>query len=475
METLLFTAPYAALQRDTVPVWLLRESEVTAWREGLSEWQRRWVQAQEFAGERHRLLSLPATDGSVAGLAYGLGRLERWREFSLWHTAGLADKLPLGCYRFEFDPGLNSALEKPFVLEQAALGYLLGSYRMNRYRRDDKPIGARLGVADEVDVLKVLRHAEACTLARDLVNLPANDLGPEELAAAVVSVARRFGAEVTQLVGDELLTHGYPLIHAVGRASVRPPRLLDLRWGDPSHPRVTLVGKGVCFDSGGLDIKPASGMLLMKKDMGGAAIALGVAQALMARAAPVRLRLLIPAVENAVSGAAFRPGDVLASRKGLRVEIGNTDAEGRLVLADALTEADSEAPELLLDFATLTGAARVALGPELPALFTDDESLRDRFVACGRALCDPVWPLPMWSSYDDELGSRIADLNNVSPSSFAGAIFGALFLRRFVTPGRRWAHFDVYAWNSRERPGRPVGAEAQVLRLADAVIAQLWG
>jgi leucyl aminopeptidase len=271
------------------------------------------------------------------------------------------------------------------------------------------------------------------------------------------------------------LRDNYPLIHAVGRASQQAPRLIDISWGDPSHPRVTLVGKGVCFDSGGLDIKPSAGMLLMKKDMGGAAVALATAQCLMRRNAPVRLRVLVPAVENSISASAYRPGDVLRSRRGLTVEIGNTDAEGRLVLADALTEADSESPALLLDFATLTGAARVALGPELPALFTTDDALAGQLQGCGERECDPVWRMPLWDSYDEELGSRVADLGNVAPGAFAGAVFGALFLRRFIGKARSWAHFDLYAWNGRERPGRPVGAEAQCVRLVDRFIDERFG
>jgi leucyl aminopeptidase len=288
-------------------------------------------------------------------------------------------------------------------------------------------------------------------------------------------LAEEFGAQFRCLEGDQLLEHNYPLIHAVGRASSRAPRLIDLRWGDPGRPLVTLVGKGVCFDSGGLDIKPSSGMALMKKDMGGAAIALGVARSLMARRAPVRLRVLVPAVENSVGGEAYRPGDILRSRRGLTVEIGNTDAEGRLVLADALTDADAERPALLLDFATLTGAARVALGPELPAVFSNDPALVEAIRRCGDIEADPVWPMPLWDPYDEELSSRIADINNVASSGFAGAIFGGLFLRRFVTASPSWAHFDLYAWNARERPGRPVGAEAQCLRLVDRLIAERFG
>jgi leucyl aminopeptidase len=329
------------------------------------------------------------------------------------------------------------------------------------------PVGA--------DVVAAEREARACAEARDLINRPANSLGPAELAEVVRAVAAAHGADCRVLVGEELLAANYPMVHAVGRAASREPRLIDLRWGDERHPKVTLVGKGVCFDSGGLDIKPSAGMALMKKDMGGAAVALGLAGLLMARRAPVRLRLLIPAVENAIGGDAYRPGDVLRSRLGLSVEVNNTDAEGRLVLADALTEACSESPTLLLDFATLTGAARTALGPDLPAAFSNDAALLAAAHRCGDAVHDPVWPMPLWDGYDDELASRNADLSNVAPSAFAGAIFGALFLRRFVTAGTPWAHFDLYAWNPRERPGRPVGGEAHCLRMAHRLIRERVG
>jgi leucyl aminopeptidase len=315
--------------------------------------------------------------------------------------------------------------------------------------------------------------AAANALARDLINTPANDLGPEELAAAATQLARRFGARCRVVAGEEL--RSYPLVQTVGAGSPRAPRLIDLRWGNPDSPRVTLVGKGVCFDTGGLDLKPSAGMLLMKKDMGGAACALGLAQMLMQLGAPIALRVLIPAVENSIDGAAYRPGDILRSRRGLSVEIGNTDAEGRLVLADALADADGERPDLLVDLATLTGAARVALGPELPAAFSPDESLLAALRVHGEEEADPVWPLPLWSGYEDELSSKVADLSNVSAAPFAGSIIGALFLKRFVTATRAWLHVDLYAWNPKERPGRPVGAEAQCVRSVYRLIRARYG
>jgi leucyl aminopeptidase len=289
-------------------------------------------------------------------------------------------------------------------------------------------------------------------------------MGPAELAKAAADVAQRFGAEIKVVIGQELKARNYPLIHAVGQGSPREPRLIDLRWGKPGAQRVTIVGKGVCFDTGGLDIKPSSGMLLMKKDMGGAACALALAQLLMQANAPIQLRLLIPAVENSVDGHSYRPGDVIPSRKGITVEIGNTDAEGRLVLADALADADAEKPDLLIDLATLTGAARVALGPELPAAFSTDAALLNALRETGDEEADPVWPMPLWAGYDDELASKVADVGNVSVSPFAGAPIAALFLKRFVTLTPRWLHIDLFAWNAKERPGRPVGAEAQCVR-----------
>jgi len=329
-----------------------------------------------------------------------------------------------------------------------------------------------------VNQADVLAAAESLTLARDWINTPAADFGPEELAAAAQQLAQRHGATYRQWVGDELLAANFPAIPAVGRASATLPRLVELTWapmGGRDLPLLTLVGKGVCFDSGGLDIKPSSGMALMKKDMGGAAVTLALANLLMHSKLKARLRVLVPAVENAISGNAYRPGDVLATRKGLSVEVGNTDAEGRLVLCDALALADADRPDLIMDFATLTGAARVALGPELPALFGSDEQIVADLARAAAAEHDPLWPMPLWAGYDDELGSKIADLNNVAASGFAGAIFGALFLKRFVTDTPNWVHIDLYAWNPKERPGRGVGAEAQAVRGVHRYLVQRYG
>ncbi len=329
------------------------------------------------------------------------------------------------------------------------------------------PTGANAG--------RVKRLAEATFLVRDLVNLPANDLGPAELETAAVAIAGRHGAKTRVVRGDELLKENYPAIHAVGRASARAPRLVDLTWGDPKHPKVTLVGKGVCFDSGGLDLKPSSNMLLMKKDMGGAAHVLGLAHAVMDAKLAVRLRVLVAAVENSVSGDAFRPLDVLSSRKGLTIEVGNTDAEGRLILCDALADACDETPELLLDFATLTGAARVALGTDLPALFCNDDALAEQILDAGTEARDPLWRLPLWSDYDRYLDSKVADLSNTGSTGFGGAITAALFLQRFVTGGTPWAHVDLMAWNSDSRAGRPKGGEAMALRAFYGMLERRYG
>jgi leucyl aminopeptidase len=324
------------------------------------------------------------------------------------------------------------------------------------------------------DLVHIRRAASADALARDLVNTPAQDMGPADLAAEARSLADRHGAQVREVVGEALLTERLQAIHAVGRAGPRAPRLIDLCWGDPARPKVTVVGKGVCFDTGGLDLKPAQGMALMKKDMGGAAMALGLAHMVMEAGLPVRLRVLLPAVENSVAGDSYRPGDVLTTRKGLRVEVGNTDAEGRLILCDALALADEERPDLLIDLATLTGAARVALGPELPAVFSPDEDLVASLELCGRIEGDPLWHMPLWAPYDEDLSSKFADVANVATHAFAGSVMAALFLRRFVSEATRWAHVDLFAWNTRERPGRPVGAESQAIRAVYRLIASRY-
>lgn len=449
---------------NSLPLSLVSEGVAAEWLAKQATWVRNWLAAQNFRGEKGRVLALPAADGSLAGAVAGLGALAADQPLGLWQAAALADKLPVGCWHCTNELTADNA-------KRLALGFGLGRYRFDRYRSSDKTLGPRLSVPKLVDVNSLVSELTALNRARDLINTPANELGPQELAERVRDVAQLYGAELHVTAGERL-RRDFPLIAAVGQGSGRLPCLLDLRWGPENAPKVTLVGKGVCFDSGGLDIKPSAGMLLMKKDMGGAACALAVAEILMASAAKVRLRLLVPAVENSVDGAAYRPGDILRSRQGLTVEIGNTDAEGRLVLADALHFADEEQPDLLVDFATLTGAARTALGPELPAAFGNDSSLLAQLVAAGEKTDDPLWPMPLWLPYDEDIASKVADINNVASHGFAGAIIGALFLRRFITRSKRWIHLDLYGWNARERPGRPVGAEAQCVRAVVELIRQ---
>jgi leucyl aminopeptidase len=385
----------------------------------------------------------------------------------MWAVAGLPDALPEGSYRIATVPDGGDPTH-------LALGWALATYAFTRYRAK-KATASALVWPERADRARVERLAAAVFLARDLANTPAGDLGPAELATEAVRVAKAAGARHRVIVGDELLAENYPTIHAVGRAAAQMPRLVDIRWGEATAPKVTLVGKGVCFDTGGLDLKTASGMRLMKKDMAGAAIVLGLAQAIMDSGLPVRLRVLLPLVENAVSGNAVHPMDIIRTRKGLTVEIGNTDAEGRLILCDALAEAATEKPDLLVDMATLTGAARVALGPELAALFCNDDELAEDLLAAARAEDDPMWRMPLWRPYRKMIDSKIADLNNVSESPHAGAVTAALYLQEFVEPSTPWAHLDVMAWNPQSRPGRPEGAEATALRALYAHITHRFG
>ena len=455
-----------------IPLWLLYEEEVDAWRKGQSAQTANWLCAHHFKGEKHRVISVPDAGGGLCMVLGGLGK--RQGTLSLWHSAGFAERLPPGRYRLAQSFSDAEAT-------QIALGFAYGSYRFERYRPSRPERVAVLEPPPNADIRFVAAANRALTQARDLINTPASDLGPAELSAAARSLADRHGAEFREWVGEALLAGNFPAIHAVGRASAQAPRLLEVRWTprgpqeSASLPRVVLIGKGVCFDSGGLDIKPSAGMALMKKDMGGAAVALALGDMLMGAGIRAELRILVPAVENAVSGNAYRPGDVLSTRKGLTVEVGNTDAEGRLVLCDALALADADQPDLIIDFATLTGAARVALGPELPALFGTDERMVADLARIAALEHDPLWPMPLWMGYDDDLGSKIADLNNVAASGFAGAIFGALFLKRFVTSTAQWAHLDLYAWNPKDRPGRAVGAEAHAVRGVYRYLLQRYG
>jgi leucyl aminopeptidase len=447
-----------------VPVTFVNAATWPDHRAGLDSHAQAFAAASGFEPKPGRHLVFPSPEGGLGGVLFGL-EPDDDPNLDLFRPGTLATALPAGSYRFA---------NAPHDSRLAALAFVLGTYRFARYRKQDAK-DVRLELPGNVDGDDLTRIADGVCLARDLINTPANDMGPPELEDAARTLATRHGASVHTVTGDNLLSANFPLIHAVGRAAARPPRLIDLTWGDSDHPKVTLVGKGVCFDTGGLDIKPESGMLNMKKDMGGAASMLGLAHMLMDRGLKLRLRVLIPAVENSISGAAFRPRDVYRSRKGITVEIGNTDAEGRLILADALALADEEAPELIADMATLTGAARVALGAEIPPFFTDDDTLAADLARHSASENDPLWRMPLWRPYEQLLESKVADINNVTNSSFGGSITAALFMRRFVTAAKSWLHCDVFAWNQTTKPGRPEGAECQAARALYALLCSRYG
>ena len=436
---------------NSIPIRLIADDAAV---QSLSEAERAWVEAQGWTPKQGAVLLLPDGKGGIGGVLLGTGG-EDWATEAPLLTGSLPGVLPPGNYRFA------SPLPDP---ELAALAFLAGSYRFTRYKTANGPKPKRLVLPGGAKKDQVLALAEALYFGRDLINTPANDLGPAELEAAARELANAFGASVKVTEGSGLLSDNFPMIHAVGRASERAPRLIDLRWGSEHAPKVTVVGKGICFDSGGLDIKPGSAMALMKKDMGGAASALAFALLVMRAKLPMRLRVLIPAAENSIAGNAFRPGDILPSRNGMTVEIGNTDAEGRLVLADAISLAEEEAPDYLITIATLTGAARVALGPDLPPLYTDDEELAAGLLASGRAVGDPFWRMPFWPPYDKLLKSPVADVNHIAEGSFAGSVVAALFLKRFVRDAKRFVHLDIFGWVPREQPGRPQGGEPQGAR-----------
>lgn len=463
-------ADAAAKPPAATPVWLATEgtplpADVTA-----NEAHARWLEAQRFTGAARRQVLLPAADGSIAGVILGTGNGS-----STGDPCGPCDLL-VGQLAASLPPG-DYTLAKPNGSgELSAVAWGLGAYKYRRYRKGNGDPSPRLAMPEGADASAVRATVEAVWFGRDLINTPPSDMGPEELESAARALAARHGARVSVTTGDDLLAANLPMIHAVGRASTRAPRLIDLRWQSPSAgpgtPQVCLVGKGICFDTGGLDLKPAAGMLLMKKDMGGAATALAIGHMIMAAGLDIRLRILIPAAENSVAGNAFRPSDVLTSRSGRTVEIGNTDAEGRLVLADALSLADEESPDLTVSLATLTGAARVALGPDLPAFFCNDERFAESVLAHGQALGDPVWRMPLWPGYERNLESEVADMNNVSDGPFAGAVTAALFLNRFVARARRYAHIDLYGWRPAPRPLGPKGGEPQAARAVFAALKQ---
>lgn len=451
-ETFALGAPEAA----DIPIHFLG-SESAGKNDAFDAAQQAWLSAQGFSGAAKRSVLIPNSEGKIAAVAFGTGNGRQGEPSgpSELLTGLLGAGLPAATYR------IASELAAP---DLASLAWALGGYSFSRYRnKETNGARAKLRLAG-ADADRIINTAEAIWLGRDLINTPASDMAPADLEDIARVLADRHGADISVIVGDDLLVKNFPLIHAVGRASPRLPRLIDMSWGPIGAPKITLVGKGISFDTGGLDIKPASAMLLMKKDMGGAATALALAHMIMGQRLNCRLRVLIPTAENSVGGDAFRPGDVLASRLGLSVEIGNTDAEGRLVLADALALADADAPDSIFVFATLTGAARTALGPDLPAFFTDDEDFARSLPPLAASIGDPLWHLPLWEGYRRNLDSDIADINNVWESPFAGAITAALFLKRFVSKARRFAHFDLYGWRPAARPLGPKGGEPQTAR-----------
>jgi leucyl aminopeptidase len=448
------TSPFAShAAAPAIPITFVTKSTWEAIHAALPQQAAQFALANGFAAKPGACLVLPAADGQIAQVLFGLEN-EDAKSRDLFRPGALPGLLPPGVFRFA---------NAPHDTRLAALAFALGAYRFGRYRQADMP-DVKLVPPDGIDAADVLRIAEAAALARDLINTPSNDMGPAELELAGRGIAERFDANFNCIVGDELVRQNFPLIHAVGMASTRAPRLIDFTWGNPSHPKVTLVGKGVCFDTGGLDLKPSGGMLIMKKDMGGAANILALAQMVMDAKLKLRLRVLIPAVENAVAGNAFRPLDIFKSRKGITVEIGNTDAEGRLVLADALALADEEKPDLLIDMGTLTGAARVALGPDLPPFYTHDEKLALDVARHAQGENDPLWRMPLWPPYDSWLDSKVANITNAPSGTFAGSITCALFLQRFIEHAKAWLHLDIYAWTPAAKPARPEGGECQAAR-----------
>lgn len=456
--------PHIILSSDEAPIVIeaVEKDDFDSWLSAQTNPSINWVNAQGFEAKTGAHIVLPNEEGEISRVV-----LITDGAWDIWSLSKMAASLPKGLYQLVEKLDAETATH-------AAIGWALASYKFDRYKSSEKKF-ADLLLPDNADGDEVARLVHAITLARDLINTPAADMGPKALEAAASQVAGEFEARQMNVVGDDLLTYHYPMVHAVGRASDEAPRLIDMVWGDSEHPKITIVGKGVCFDTGGLDLKPSAAMLTMKKDMGGAANALALAYLIMDANLPVRLRVLIPAVENSVSGNAYRPGDVLTSRSGKTVEIGNTDAEGRLVMADAITAADEEEPELLIDMATLTGAARVAVGAEIAATLTDDDELYALIEKSARSVKDPVWRLPLWDDYRSMIDSPIADINNSGNSPFAGATTAGLFLKEFVQKSKSWVHFDIMAFNNRDRPGRPQGGEAMGVRALYKVIKDKYG
>jgi len=451
--------PFVKSSGKAVPIDVVTSHDIASKKGGLSAAEKKWATANGFEGKPGQLLLVPGADGAISRVLFGYSSSD-----SPMNVGALASKLPKGTY------ALSSSFEDQHL---ACLGWGLGGYSFARYSSAD-PARAKLMFPKDVNAAAIQREVEASYLARNLINTPANDMGPDDLEAEIRKLGKANKARVSVTKGDALLKKNFPMIHAVGRASVDAPRLVDLKWGNTRHPKVTLVGKGVIFDTGGLNIKPGNSMALMKKDMGGAANTIALAKMIMEAKLPVRLRLLVPVVENAIAGNAFRPGDILQSRKGISVEIGNTDAEGRLILGDALAFGDEEKPDLMIDMATLTGAARVALGPDLSPIYTDDDAFAAAVEQASNEVFDPLWRLPLWDPYQKMLASKVADVNHISTGGFAGSITAALFLSRFVDNAKTWAHLDIYGWTPTAKPWAPVGGEAQGIRALFKAISERY-
>ncbi len=454
----------AGKSKKTVPIRAVFSDQLSDALGALSKTQKQWVEAKGFTGKAGQVELVPGDDGKLAGVLFGLGPESQDVPFHL--IGSLPDKIPAGAYAFDGD--LASSFD-------AALFWGLGAYKFDRYKSDGLSEPRQLKLSKVIDKKALFNIVEAVWFGRDLINTPANDLGPDLYEARIKKFASAFKAKVSVVKGGALLTKNFPMVHAVGRAAEQEPRLIELNWGQAKHPSVTLVGKGICYDTGGLNLKPGNAMSLMKKDMGGSATALSVAHMVMGAKLPISLRVLLPIAENNISGNAFRAGDVLQSRKGITVEIENTDAEGRLVLADALAYGDEKPTDLMLCFATLTGAARVGLGPDLPPFYTDDEGLAGGLEQAAKKTGDMMWRLPFWDPYDQWLSSRIADVNHISNGPFAGSITAALFLRRFVESAKKFAHFDIYGWTPKPLPGRPFGGEPQVARAVFEHLKSVYG
>lgn len=445
---------------ESIPILLLNREQFKKWLSTQEKPIRRWVEQSRFEGEQATFCLIPSPKGAMEKVLVGAGE-----QPDMWSLASLPNTIPQGVYHLE-------GKFTPADQEKMALGWLLATYQFSRYRKKNGRKYPTLRLSSSVNIKLVALQAECIFWARDLINTPTNDMGPSALAGEAADMARQYKAQCKIIVGQDLLKENYPVIHAVGRAAEDKPRLIDIRWGKKNHPKVTLIGKGVCFDSGGLDIKSSGNMKLMKKDMGGAAVVLALARLIMESRLPVRLRVMIPAVENSISGNAFRPLDILPSRSGKNVEIGNTDAEGRLILCDAIWDAAGEKPAMLIDCATLTGAARVALGTDIPAFFTPDDTLAAELYKHSRQQQDPLWRLPLWEPYREMLSSPVADINNAPDSGYAGAITAALFLKEFTRGLAEWIHIDMMAWNVNARPGRPAGGEAMALRALFSMLQQ---